>query len=333
MQKTYSELFNLQNLLEKTVRNVAVSNNLKFAGSTDLASTATSTGKDAKVTGVSGGRPYYPGSPVKVRTIDSTGHLGAAPANKEAKKVKKDAPPDVQPQQKSNGGRMSPFQTLARKEFKYPGQQQLSAEMQNLERLQRMTELWGSPDGAGGSFLRSPSPHNKSSDSQVTSGRKGVGSRDIMHGNKKDQAASNRLQPSPRTPSASSASFIPRLTSPPAATQVLNAAHATASSTPSKASVSLKTSKGTAGVSGNPASSHAGFKGLQSKREDLVNSDLLQSPSKFDARLSHAVGPLASKDAPSINRTGEIEHSRELSPRRRSSEGLLSSEEQELQVT
>jgi len=55
MQETYSELFKLQNLLEKTVRNIAVSNNLKSARSGDAANAAAA----------GGGRPYYPGSPVK----------------------------------------------------------------------------------------------------------------------------------------------------------------------------------------------------------------------------------------------------------------------------
>ena len=54
MQETYSELFKLQNLLEKTVQNIAVSNNLKSARSGDAADAA-----------AAGGRPYYPGSPVK----------------------------------------------------------------------------------------------------------------------------------------------------------------------------------------------------------------------------------------------------------------------------
>jgi hypothetical protein len=60
MQKTYSELFKLQNLLEKTVRSVEVSNNLKSVGSAELSSS-----KQATANGDSSGRPYYPGSPVK----------------------------------------------------------------------------------------------------------------------------------------------------------------------------------------------------------------------------------------------------------------------------
>jgi hypothetical protein len=64
MQKTYSELFKLQNLLEKTVRNVAASNNLKTVGSNELASTVAHSDKQVNET-AGGGRPYYPGSPVR----------------------------------------------------------------------------------------------------------------------------------------------------------------------------------------------------------------------------------------------------------------------------
>lgn len=338
MQKTYSELFNLQNLLEKTVRHVAVSNNLKSAVSNEAASAAAtgSTGRNAKATGgASGGRPYYPGSPVKVRTEDSATRPGAAAAaNADAKKAKKDTP-DVQPQEKSNGGRMSPFQKLVRKEFKYPGQQQLDAEMQNLERLQRMTELWGSPDGgAGGNFLRSPSPRTKRSDAQVTPGRKSVGSRDVVPANNMQHAASNRLHPSPRTPTASSASFIPRLISPPAVINVLNAAHAAATLTPSKGGASPKTPNRTAGVAiaSNPASSRAGAKSLQAKQDDHVTaaSGRLQSPSTLGVRLISTAGPSPSKDALVVTRAVEAEPSRESF--RRSGEGLMSSEDLELQV-
>lgn len=70
MQKTYNELFKLQNLLEKTVRSVEVKNNLKSIGSVEAtwskqrkgAGAGTGTGAGA---GVTGGRPYYPGSPVR----------------------------------------------------------------------------------------------------------------------------------------------------------------------------------------------------------------------------------------------------------------------------
>ena len=57
MQKTYNELFKLQNLLEKTVRSVEVKNNLKSIGSAEA-----TWSKHAEGTG---GRPYYPGSPVR----------------------------------------------------------------------------------------------------------------------------------------------------------------------------------------------------------------------------------------------------------------------------
>ena len=57
MQKTYNELFKLQNLLEKTVRSVEVKNNLKSIGSADTTPSKHSEGM--------GGRPYYPGSPVR----------------------------------------------------------------------------------------------------------------------------------------------------------------------------------------------------------------------------------------------------------------------------
>ena len=66
MQKTYSELFKLQNLLEKTVRSIAVSNNLKSAGHSELAqNSARSNDISANAAAAGGGRPYYPGSPVK----------------------------------------------------------------------------------------------------------------------------------------------------------------------------------------------------------------------------------------------------------------------------
>lgn len=65
MQKTYSELFKLQNLLEKTVRSIAVSNNLKSAGHSELAQNIARSGDTANAAAAGGGRPYYPGSPVK----------------------------------------------------------------------------------------------------------------------------------------------------------------------------------------------------------------------------------------------------------------------------
>ena len=65
MQKTYSELFKLQNLLEKTVRNVQVSNNFKSAGSAEPSSSMHAKENVAHGGGGGGGRPYYPGSPVK----------------------------------------------------------------------------------------------------------------------------------------------------------------------------------------------------------------------------------------------------------------------------
>jgi hypothetical protein len=71
MQKTYSELFKLQNLLEKTVRNVAASNNLKPVGSTELASTKAHSEKQLNETAGSG-RPYYPGSSVRGECCDCT---------------------------------------------------------------------------------------------------------------------------------------------------------------------------------------------------------------------------------------------------------------------
>jgi hypothetical protein len=64
MQETYDELFKLQNLLEKTVRNVAASNSLKAVASSKEASvTAPPDNRATEPTGV--GRPYYPGSPLK----------------------------------------------------------------------------------------------------------------------------------------------------------------------------------------------------------------------------------------------------------------------------
>jgi hypothetical protein len=152
--------------------------------------------------------------------------------------------------------------------------------------------------------------------------------------NNMQHAASNRLQPSPRTPTASSASFIPRLISPPAVINVLNAAHAAASLTPSKAGASPKTPNRTAGVASasNPASSRAGAKSLQAKQDDHVTaaSGRLQSPSTLGVRLISTAGPSPSKDALLVTHAVEAEPSRESF--RRSGEGLMSSEELELQV-
>lgn len=65
MQKTYIELFKLQNLLEKTVRSIAVSNNLNSVGNSELAQNTPRSGDGANSAKAGGGRPYYPGSPVK----------------------------------------------------------------------------------------------------------------------------------------------------------------------------------------------------------------------------------------------------------------------------
>jgi hypothetical protein len=65
MHRTYSELFNLQTLLEKSVRNVTVSNNLDLIRSNDPSFIVSDTTKLSKEIGVNDGRPYYPGSSVR----------------------------------------------------------------------------------------------------------------------------------------------------------------------------------------------------------------------------------------------------------------------------
>jgi hypothetical protein len=65
MQKTYNELFKLQNLLEKTVHSVAASNVLK-----SVPNNSTSSPADKRATETTGGgRPYYPGSPKKGESV------------------------------------------------------------------------------------------------------------------------------------------------------------------------------------------------------------------------------------------------------------------------
>lgn len=186
-----------------------------------------------------------------------------------------------------------------------------------MERLERMTELWGSPNDSGGIFSRSPSHVNHGSKSQGTP-------------IKKNSVKSSYLQASPQTPSYESDSFIPRHSSPSAAVDVLKAVHGSMTSAMANTSKYRAPFNRKAGASKIPVSQQTSATSFTHQEEQaLVKSRLSQSPSTSCAQLQH--GSPSTKFALWGSRSEEAERMRDMSPRHRSEE-VLSSEEQELKV-
>lgn len=137
----------------------------------------------------------------------------------------KQSPADGHPSDVSQSGARS----QQRKHFTSPKQLQLQSARQSSERFDRISELWGSPDGWGSSTVRDHLQGVSSSKSNVfdsTPVKKRVANYERPLSSKRSPAGNIRHMASPQTPSASSVSFIPHVVSPAVAIDVLKAAHA-----------------------------------------------------------------------------------------------------------
>ncbi len=186
-----------------------------------------------------------------------------------------------------------------------------------MERLERMTALWGSPEGSDVATYH-PLQGKHSSNLGSTPVKDGFGNYKGQRGSNKNQAASSHMQASPKTPTASAASSIPRFSSPSAAFDVLKALHASMTSAVSNVGLSPKTVHHKAGSSRIPV--------FHSTPE--VKLLLSPSPLKSSAQQPLAKSSPASQTALRGSRPAEAD----CSPRHRSGEEVLSTEEQELKV-
>lgn len=186
-----------------------------------------------------------------------------------------------------------------------------------MERLERMTALWGSPEGAD-IATHHPLQGKQSSSLRSTPVKDGHGNHEGQRGSNRNQTASSLMQSSPKTPTASAASSIPRFSSPSAAFDVLKALHASMTSAVSNVGLSPKTLHHKAGGSRIPV--------FHSTPE--VKMRLSPSPLKSSAQHPLAKSSPASQAAARGSRPAEAD----WSPRHRSGEEVLSTEEQELKV-
>jgi hypothetical protein len=190
-----------------------------------------------------------------------------------------------------------------------------SVGLQDLDRVQRMAKLWGSPDSVGDILTPSPLQSSKSSSVYQTSSSKVLSNRAVVPCKNVHRAASIRLQSSPQTPTALS-SLIPRFTSPPAVVDALKMAHAHLKLSEPISTSSHRMFDGKAATSGSQKSFREISTELQSKHDiDPCHSD-----------------SLSSQTASQFSHSDESKRSTALSPYRRTGDVLLSSEELELKV-
>lgn len=217
----------------------------------------------------------------------------------------------------SPSGTSSRAHKLQRNSLKSPRQQSIMSERQKMERLERMTELWGSPDGSDIAAYH-PFLSKQSSTLGGTPVKDSAANNERQRGSNKNQVASNRMQASPKTPTASAASCIPRFSSPSAAFDVLKALHASMTSAMSNVGLSPKTVNDKTGISRIPVFTPTAQVKLRSS----------PSPLKENVQQPLAKCSPASQTAAKVSRPAEAD----WSPRHRSGEEVLSTEEQELKV-
>jgi hypothetical protein len=239
-------------------------------------------------------------------------------------------PPGTRSSEILHSSMCSQLQKLKRKELRSPRQQRIRAEMQKIERLERMTELWGSPNYSADMNSDSPLHNNHGNNLQGTPVKKNLTNYDQQRGNDKKQAAYNHVQSSLQTPAVSPASLIPRFSSPLASLDV----HTRMPSAASNDSSSPRPLMRSAGVSKIPILHRNVTSSFPEKQEEhvAVRSRFSQSPSTGRAQVQYSFVSPASKADLRGFRSGEAQKLSELSPRRRSGKEVSSTEEQELKV-
>lgn len=268
-----------------------------------------------------------------MRTADSTARAGAALEVRSAKMTKKYSsrvqPPDA-PRVGTGIGAKAP----THKDSGSPRQLRSTSEKHRLERIQRMNELWGSPDGSAGGFSHSISQYayTQSSNSPRSPAKNDPQNEKRLHAGSARESVGNRMQSSPKTPTTPSA--IPRLIRPSSAVAALKAAHASMNLAISKDSSqsSPLNKKGSISDRRSPHQIAARIIGAKREQKASLASKLPQSPSKGIIKLPQTSDSQNANEFHSASRSEKTERAKESSPRSRSGEQVLSTEEQELKV-
>ena len=266
-------------------------------------------------------------------TADSTATAGAAFEVRSAKMTKKGAS-RVQPPDAPRVGTGIGAKTPPHKDSGSPRQLRSTSEKHRLERIQRMTELWGSPDGSAGGFSHNSSQYayNQSSNFHGSPAKNDLRNDKRLHAGSTHESVGNRMQSSPKTPTTPSA--IPRLIRPSSAVAALKAAHASMNLVISKDSSqpSPLNDKGSISDRRSPHQTAARILGAKREQKASLASKLPESPSKGIIKLPQTSDSRAANDSYSASRSEKTEHAKESSPRSRGGEQVLSTEEQELKV-
>jgi hypothetical protein len=240
----------------------------------------------------------------------------------------------VQPPDAPRVGTGIGAKTPTHKDSSSPRQLRSTSEKHRLERIQRMTELWGSPDGSAGGFSRSTSQYayTQSSNSPRSPAKNDPQNETRLHARSTRESVGNRMQSSPKTPTTPSA--IPRLIRPSSAVAALKAAHASMNLAISKDSSqsSPLNKKGSISDRRSPHQIAARIVGAKREQKASLASKLPQSPSKGIIKLPQTSDSQNANEFPSASRSEKTERAKESSPRSRSGEQVLSTEEQELKV-
>jgi hypothetical protein len=268
-----------------------------------------------------------------VRTADSTARAGAALEVRSAKMTKKGAS-RVQPPDAPRVGTGIGAKTPTHKDSSSPRQLRSTSEKHRLERIQRMTELWGSPDGSAGAFSHSSSQYayTQSCNSPRSPAKNSLQNEKRLHARSTRESVVNRMQSSPKTPTTPSA--IPRLIRPSSAVAALEAAHASMNLAISKdiSQPSPLNDKASISDRRSPLQIAARIIGANREKKASLASKLPQSPSMGITQLPQTSDSQNANQLYSASRSEKTERAKESSPRSRSGEQVLSTEEQELKV-